>query len=734
MNHKTPSTSDITHAPPLRLSGTPIYSDNFDGANDTTALKARGYKVYYRGAGPQGIAAVWFQGNPAVFVAYNGPSNGYVGSNYETVTGANDIDNWLVLPAQNILTDDSLYFYQRSPTASSYPDTIRVMYSAAGDSVPEAGTWIELGRFKTTTSGSWERKGFRAPSPGAAARFAIRYAVADGGTGNNSDYIGIDALTIERQGILNDVNVVANLAPTGNIQRSTTTVAPKASINNSGSLNQTTPFNVTYMISPGGYSSTRSITLSSGATVTVTFDSTFVLNTVGTYNVTIFTSLGSDQIRSNDTLRTTFTISENNFGGGGPNSGGYYFANSVAVGAPSRPTYGWVDPVASGHTMAVFPDPDDGVVSVDIGFNFTFFGTTYTAGTNNLNIYTNGFLNLGAPVAANVFGVTAIPDAFNPPNLIAACLLDLDFTAASYPAAKVYYGGNANQFVVTFFHGYRWVSGGTSTDYITFQTIFYPNGNIKMQYNDVESVVPPTVFTSQGDIGIQNALGTFGIQFLVNGTGGPMFGSPLAIEYGTNPNSLPIQLAFFRAGPLSNGVRLDWRTISETNNYGFFVQRRPAGEETFTTVSPLIPGHGTTLEPHDYSFVDNSVPPSGTFQYRLRHMDFDGTIHHTEPISITLGPTFVSDIAPLRFALFQNYPNPFNPETQIRFSVENTSKATLRVYNLIGQEVATLFDGVAEAGRYYDVKFSGANLTSGVYFYKLTSGKNSSLKRLMLLK
>ncbi|MFQ3598504.1 MAG: hypothetical protein SNJ66_09180, partial [Chloroherpetonaceae bacterium] len=52
----------------------PFYTDNFDGANDTTSLKNRGYKVYYRGTGPQGIAPIWFQGNPAVFAAFNGPS------------------------------------------------------------------------------------------------------------------------------------------------------------------------------------------------------------------------------------------------------------------------------------------------------------------------------------------------------------------------------------------------------------------------------------------------------------------------------------------------------------------------------------------------------------------------------------------------------------------------------------------------------------------------------------
>jgi hypothetical protein len=177
---------------------TPVYTDNFDGANDTNSLKARGYKVWYRGTGLQGLTATWFQGDATVFPAFNGPTTGYVAANYNVVTGANNIDSWLVLPriSGGLLAGDSLYFYSRGPTGSTWPDSIRVMYSA-GDSVPE-GTWTELGRFKTNLT-TWERRGFRAPTSSVNGRFAVRYCVADGGpSGNNSDYIGIDAMVIER--------------------------------------------------------------------------------------------------------------------------------------------------------------------------------------------------------------------------------------------------------------------------------------------------------------------------------------------------------------------------------------------------------------------------------------------------------------------------------------------------------------------------------------------------------
>ena len=177
------------------------YTDNFDGTNDTTALKARGYKVYYRGGGAQGTTATWFQGNDVVFPAFNGPPTGYVAANYNAVTGLNNIDSWLVLPGLNVGSGDTISFYSQAPLNSTFPDSVRVMFSAAGDSVPEAASWVELGRFKVNILGTWEKKSFRTSSAGANGRFAIRYAVVQGGPlGNNSDFIGIDALNISSAG------------------------------------------------------------------------------------------------------------------------------------------------------------------------------------------------------------------------------------------------------------------------------------------------------------------------------------------------------------------------------------------------------------------------------------------------------------------------------------------------------------------------------------------------------
>jgi hypothetical protein len=88
---------------------------------------------------------------------------------------------------------------------------------------------------------------------------------------------------------------------------------------------------------------------------------------------------------------------------------------------------------------------------------------------------------------------------------------------------------------------------------------------------------------------------------------------------------------------------------------------------------------------------------------------------------------------PGTFALKQNYPNPFNPSTQISYSVPTTGLVTLKVYNILGQEVVTLFSGVQTAGS-YEKTFDGTKLASGVYFYHLQAGNQMLVKKMVMLK
>lgn len=174
------------------------FVDSLNGANDTVALRSRGY-IPKRGpaGGPAGSRPNWFQGDPVTFASFNGPTSGYVAGNFNNTTGANPIDLWLILPAVNVAAGDTLSFYERSVTSNPYPDSCRVYYAANGDTVPGSGSFVELGRFLNTTSGSWAERRFVAPTGGANGRFAINYRVVDGGpSGNNSNYIGIDYIRV----------------------------------------------------------------------------------------------------------------------------------------------------------------------------------------------------------------------------------------------------------------------------------------------------------------------------------------------------------------------------------------------------------------------------------------------------------------------------------------------------------------------------------------------------------
>jgi hypothetical protein len=85
------------------------------------------------------------------------------------------------------------------------------------------------------------------------------------------------------------------------------------------------------------------------------------------------------------------------------------------------------------------------------------------------------------------------------------------------------------------------------------------------------------------------------------------------------------------------------------------------------------------------------------------------------------------------YELSQNYPNPFNPSTVISFAIPASGLVTLKVFNLLGEEVAKLVNGIKKAGN-YKVSFNASNLASGVYIYKIQAGKFSAAKKMMLIK
>jgi hypothetical protein len=193
---------------------------------------------------------------------------------------------------------------------------------------------------------------------------------------------------------------------------------------------------------------------------------------------------------------------------------------------------------------------------------------------------------------------------------------------------------------------------------------------------------------------------------------------------------LPIQLASFAASVVrGNDVEVEWKTVSETNNYGFEVYRKRNENGEWKKLG-FVEGHGTTLAAQSYTYVDRSLG-FGKYFYQIKQVDLDGKSKALPEVDVTVGVT------PNGLVLAQNYPNPFNPSTVIEFAVPQDGFATMKVYNTLGQEVAMLFRGEVTSG-IHSVEWSPKELASGVYVYRLEvdNGKQHfvATRRLILMR
>ncbi len=187
---------------------------------------------------------------------------------------------------------------------------------------------------------------------------------------------------------------------------------------------------------------------------------------------------------------------------------------------------------------------------------------------------------------------------------------------------------------------------------------------------------------------------------------------------------LPVELTSFTGSANGRNVELAWTTASEINNSGFEVQKNSNG--SWAKIG-FVDGAGTSNVAHSYSFSDVNSAAS-TYSYRLKQIDHDGRFTYSNAVEVT------TTLSAKDFALSQNYPNPFNPSTKFSFAAKNAERTTLKIYNVVGQEVATLFSQVAQPNQIYTVTFDARNLPSGTYFYVLHSMSRDEVKKMMLMK
>lgn len=211
----------------------------------------------------------------------------------------------------------------------------------------------------------------------------------------------------------------------------------------------------------------------------------------------------------------------------------------------------------------------------------------------------------------------------------------------------------------------------------------------------------------------------------------------------TGDHSLPVELSSFTARQQGNNVRLDWRTETEHNNAGFRIYRRKFEAKAYEMIADFrtdktLKGQGSTPFGNDYFFYDNQGLASHTnYSYIVADVDFNGkeTKHKDKPATIFI----VFSPLPKDFTLLGNFPNPFNPETTIEFSVPEQAKFSIEIFNVLGQSVKVLAENeIAKEGS-NQISWNGTDennslVPSGVYFYKITTGNETQVSKMLLLK
>ncbi|MBN1781025.1 choice-of-anchor D domain-containing protein [bacterium] len=202
---------------------------------------------------------------------------------------------------------------------------------------------------------------------------------------------------------------------------------------------------------------------------------------------------------------------------------------------------------------------------------------------------------------------------------------------------------------------------------------------------------------------------------------------------------LPVELTSFSAVLTTAGIRIEWRTESETDHLGFVLERQDSesNEDTWILIASYqtdeaLQGHGGVSSGTQYMVVDEHIEPGCSYSYRLTDVNHAGETHIYDVIEISMPD------APAETVLSPPFPNPFNPETNIAYSLKESGRVDITVYDLLGRSVVTLFSGPQIAGTYHvywrgrDEK--GMPVPSGEYIIRMESERNVQIKKVLFMK
>ncbi|MCB2204510.1 Omp28-related outer membrane protein [bacterium] len=193
---------------------------------------------------------------------------------------------------------------------------------------------------------------------------------------------------------------------------------------------------------------------------------------------------------------------------------------------------------------------------------------------------------------------------------------------------------------------------------------------------------------------------------------------------------IPVEMISFNAKQIDDGVRLAWRTAKEDNNRGWYVERRTVGGDWQDL--GFVEGYGTTTDQQAYEYTDHSVAMDQKYDYRLRQIDFDGSMEYSSVARVYVAPT------PTETRLLPNYPNPFNPATTVAVEMAQEGPMTVEVYDMLGRRISTLADGNYSAGlhtfEWNGTDEQGVAVESGIYFARFTTAGFTQTRQMQMTK
>jgi hypothetical protein len=431
-------------------------------------------------------------------------------------------------------------------------------------------------------------------------------------------------------------------------------------------------------------------------------------------------------------------------------SGTVTYTTTYTATTPALTSGVTITPVVTGLTATNYSfTPANGVITISKAAStitatgatsFTYTGIAQGPSTSTVTGSGGAVTYSYSGVTPTVYGSSATkPTNAGTYQVIASVAADANYNAASSTALAFTIG----KVVLTITAGSQTVIQGTPVATVTGDGTYTASGFVNSEnssvisgtatYTTTYTATTPALTSGITITPVVTGLTATNYSFTpVNGT--------ITIEEG-----VAVQLTEFVAVSERLNAQLSWKTATEIQNAGFEIERRFVSKLNSNQANLVaawvkvgyVEGAGTSNSPKEYSFTERGLEP-GRYAYRLKMIDKDGTFAYSASSEVEVG------VAPKDFVLNQNYPNPFNPTTTIEFTLQEDGHALLRVYNMVGQEVATLVNDDLKAGMYQQIVFNAKGLASGIYFARLEfapsngaatgSGAKALMKRLVLLK